>query len=105
MAMPTAVAANVASLLWSTALTDGPSAAVIEGGRETSYAALRERAAAIAQALVAARLRPSDRVAILLENGVDAVAAFFGVLAAGGIAVILNQALRPRQMAQMLGHA
>ncbi len=101
--MPSSVDANVASLLWSTAIAGGPSAAVIEHGRETSYAALRDRAAAIAQALLAAGLRPNDRVAILLENGVDAVAGFFGILAAGGIAVFLNQALRPRQMAQMVG--
>jgi amino acid adenylation domain-containing protein len=101
--MPTSVNPNVASLLWSSASARGPSAAVIERGRETSYTALRERSAAIARALLAAGLHPDDRVALLLENGVDAVAAFFGILAAGGIAVILNHALRPRQMAQMLG--
>jgi amino acid adenylation domain-containing protein len=105
MAMPTSVDLNIANLLWSVASADGPSTAVIERGRKTSYGELRARGAAIAQALLAAGLHPEDRVAILLENGVDAVAAFFGVLAAGGIAIILNQALRPRQMAQMLGHS
>ena len=103
--MQTAVDLNIANLLWSVDSAHGPSPAVIERGRETSYADLRARAAAIAQALLAAGVDPDDRVAILFENGVDAVAAFFGVLAAGGIAVILNQALRPRQMAQMLGHS
>jgi len=71
--------------------------AVIERGRKTSYAALRERGGH-RRALLEGGLRPNDRVAILLQNGRDAVAAFFAVVAAGGIAVILNQALRPRQM-------
>src|SRR5882762_10494825 len=101
MAMP--AHSNIASLLWSTAAGRGLSPAVIERASETCYATLRGRAAAIAEALLAAGLLPNDRVAILLENGLDAVAAFFGVVGAGGIAVLLNQALRPRQMAQMLG--
>jgi len=101
--MATYVDRNIANLLWSVAGAHEPSPAVIERGRKTSYAALRERAAAIARALLEGGLRPNDRVAILLENGADAVAAFFAVVAAGGIAVILNQALRPRQMAQMMG--
>lgn len=93
---------NLASLLWLAATARGRNAAVIERGEEASYAALRDRAAAIALALLAAGLHTDARVAILLDNGIDAAAAFFGVLAAGGIAVVLNQALRPRQMAQML---
>jgi amino acid adenylation domain-containing protein len=103
MAMP--AHSNIASLLWSTAAGRGLSPALIERASETCYATLRGRAAAIAEALLAAGLFPNDRVAILLENGLDAVAAFFGVVGAGGIAVLLNQAQRPRQMAQMLGHS
>jgi amino acid adenylation domain-containing protein len=56
----------------------------------------------MATALVAAGVRSDDRVAILLEDGVDTVAAFFGVVAAGGIALILNEALRARQRAHVL---
>ncbi len=93
---------NIAALLWSTARSHGASPAVIERSSGVSYAAVRDRAAAIAAALVAAGLQPNDRIAILLENGVDAVAAFFGVLAAGGIAVAVNDVLRPRQLAHVL---
>jgi amino acid adenylation domain-containing protein len=103
--MATSVDRNLASLLWFTASARGENAAVIDSGDSTSYAALRDRAAAIALALLAAGLRTDDRVAILLDNGVDAAATFFGILAAGGIAVMLNHALRPRQMAQMLGNS
>ena len=44
-------------------------------------------------------------MAVLLERGVDAAAAFFGCLAVGAIAVLVNEALRPRQIEHMLGHA
>jgi amino acid adenylation domain-containing protein len=55
--------------------------------------------------LVALGIRPNDRVAIFLERGAEAAAAFFGVVAAGGIAVIVNESLRPRQIEHILHHA
>src|SRR5438552_3709108 len=35
----------------------------------------------------------------------DAAAAFFGALAAGAIAVVVNETLRPRQIEHVLSHA
>ena len=93
---------SIADLLWSTARTRGAAPALVVRGREVGYAALLARTAAIASALVTAGLEPGDRVAIMLENGADAVAGFFGVVAAGGIAVVLNGLLRPRQIADLL---
>jgi acyl-CoA synthetase (AMP-forming)/AMP-acid ligase II len=43
-------------------------------------------------------------VALLLNRGATAAAAFFGVAASGGIAVILNETLRPRQIEYVLTH-
>jgi amino acid adenylation domain-containing protein len=100
--MATLLEPNFATLLWSTTRTHAASPAVVECGREFSYAAVCDRAASVAAALAATGLKPNDRVAILLENGMDAVAAFFGVLAAGGIAVVLNDVLRSRQIAHVL---
>jgi amino acid adenylation domain-containing protein len=94
--------ANLAGSLWSTAHARGAATAVVERGRETSYAALLARAAAIAAALVGAGLDPDDRVAVLVDGASDAIAAFFGILAAGGIAVVLNEMLRHRQITQAL---
>ena len=48
---------------------------------------------------------PGDRVGVFLERGADAAAAFFGIAAAGGIAVIINETLRPRQIEHILDHA
>jgi len=96
---------NAAHLLWGSAARHGDRPAVVERNSTVSYAALRERAAAIGAALRAAGTDTNDRVAILLERGRDAAAAFFGTLAAGAIAVIVNETLRPRQIEHLLSHS
>ncbi len=93
---------NIANLLWKTAAHRAAHPAVMEGGRVTDYGALQRRAAAIARDLTATGLKIDDRVGIFLEGGADAIAAFFGVAAAGGIAVVINESLRPRQVEHML---
>lgn len=97
---------NVASLLWETAAAQPARPAIIEGDSGeagvTPYDVLRRRAAAIGLGLVQQGLQPCDRVGIFLDGGADAVAAFFGVAAAGGIAVVINESLRPRQVEHIL---
>jgi acyl-CoA synthetase (AMP-forming)/AMP-acid ligase II len=100
-----AAAHNIAHLLWSAAARAGDCPAVIERGRLTTYDALRAHAAGVAEALVACGIRPGDRVAIFLERGAAAVAAYFGALVAGGIVTIINERLRPRQIEHVLQHA
>lgn len=48
---------------------------------------------------------PGDRVAILCPRGPEAIAAYFGVLAAGGIAVQLDLAFREAQIRHILRHS
>jgi len=79
--------------------------AAIEGERVVTYAALGAHAGAVAAELVRRGVSPGDRVAIFLERGADAVAAYFGALAAGCIATIVNDRLRPRQIEYVLAHA
>lgn len=93
---------NVAGLLWRAARACAGRPAVVERGGTTDYESLQGRAGAIAAALLDARLRACDRVGIFLDGGADAVAAFFGVAAAGGIAVVINESLRPRQVEHIL---
>jgi len=100
--MTTRVNANMAGALWSTARAHGTATAVVERGRDTAYGALHARAGAIARALLDAGLKPDDRVAVLLDGAPDAIAAFFGILAAGGIAVVINDVLRGPQIAHIL---
>jgi amino acid adenylation domain-containing protein len=101
---PDAESANIASALWAAALA-GPRPAIVERGRTTDYPALRSRAMAVASALRDHGVGPDDRVAILLERGAEAAAAFFGAAAAGAIAINVNETLRPRQIEHILSHA
>jgi amino acid adenylation domain-containing protein len=97
--------ANFANLVLEAAESVGGSEAIVEAPRRTDYAALGARTLAFAEALRGAGLRRDERVAILLPRGADAAAAFFGVLAAGGVAVIVNESLRPRQIEHILSHS
>ncbi len=96
---------NGALLLWDSARRHAGRPAVVERGSVVTYTELRERAAAIGAALRAAGVGADDRVAILLERGADAAAAYFGALAAGAIAVVVNETLRPRQIEHVLAHS
>jgi amino acid adenylation domain-containing protein len=102
MRRPTGVILNVANLLWNSAAAHPAHPAIVEGGAVTDYATLQRRAGGIASALTAAGIRAYDRVGIFLDGGAEAVAAFFGVAAAGGIAVVINESLRPRQVEHIL---
>lgn len=105
MSAPRELNPNLAVMLWDTAARGGDRVAVCERNARTSYAALVARAAAIGQAVVRAGVYPGDRVALYLERGADAAAAFFGVLAAGAVAVNVNETLRPRQVEYILRQA
>ncbi|MFU8815283.1 MAG: AMP-binding protein [Pseudomonadales bacterium] len=78
--------------------------AVVDGGEVVDYGRLLGRAGAIAAALAGAGVGPGDRVGICLRRDADAAAAWFGVLAAGAVAVVVNEALRPRQVRYIVDH-
>ena len=95
---------NVAHMLDATATRAADRAAILERQASASYGQLRDTAAGIAAGLRALGVEPGDRVAIFLNRGVTAAAAFFGAVAAGGVAVILNETLRSRQIEHVLSH-
>src|SRR5258706_25283 len=96
---------NAALLLWRTANRGGGRPGIVERDVVVDCAALARRAAAVASALTAAGAGRDSPVAIFLERGCEAAAAFFGTLAAGGIAVFVNEGLRPRQIDHILAHS
>jgi acyl-CoA synthetase (AMP-forming)/AMP-acid ligase II len=59
----------------------------------------------VAGALAAEGVRPGDRVTLALGNGIEYVAAAFGVLRAGGILNPVNPALGADELRYILGHA
>lgn len=100
-----AVVPNAAWMLWQTATASPERMALIDRESRTRFRTLRDRAAAVAETLAARGVQPGDRVGIYLERGADAAAAFFGVLASGGIAVNVNETLRTLQIDYILNHA
>ena len=64
--------------------------ALVCGAEQLTRGALREAVARAAAAWRALGLARGDRVAVKLPDGIDWVVAFFGVMAAGGVAVGVN---------------
>lgn len=92
-------------MLWETAASRPSHAAIAERDASVSYAELRDRASAIASEVRRRGVQAGDRVGILLERGPDAAAAFYGIVAANGVAVVINETLRPRQIEHILQHS
>jgi len=82
--------ANVASYVWAGAEAQ-PSRVALRGcGRELTYAELREGAASVAGAAVAAGVGPGDRVLLLAPSVPEFGALYYGLHAAGAVVVTVN---------------
>jgi acyl-CoA synthetase (AMP-forming)/AMP-acid ligase II len=64
--------------------------AIADSSSHRLYYELSQEVREIESTLVSLDFLPGDRVAILLENPIEQIAGFFGVLSAGGCAVMLN---------------
>jgi len=93
----------VGNLLRSAEAT--PDACAIQRGEaQTSYAQLVSDAFAVAHRLRVEGCRAGDRVAIALTNGPEFVAAYYGTLIAGAIAVLFNAAAKARDFSSWLSN-
>src|ERR1700744_3494409 len=79
--------------------------AMVNEERRYSYARLADRAWRLANALRSAGLRKGDRVATLLFNSSAMLEAHFGVPAAGGILVAVNNRLASAEIGYILAHS
>jgi acyl-CoA synthetase (AMP-forming)/AMP-acid ligase II len=80
-------------------------AAVVDGSRRYSYRQLAERSWRLANALRSAGVSKGDRVATLLFNSAPMLEAHFGVPAAGGILVAINNRLAGPEVEYILRHS
>ena len=78
---------------------------VITEHETVSYGELAQRAARLARGLIASGVRPGERVALVLPNGTDMIAARFAVARAGAVAVPASFRLHARELAELLGLA
>ncbi len=97
---------HVGRLLTENARRHGDRPALVDGatGETTTFAALDERAAAMAGA-IAKRVAPGDRVLLCAESSVDAVAAFFAIGHAGCVAVPVPTAAAAKELAFRMDHS
>ncbi len=98
-------ARSLVELLDRSARRYGANVAIVDDAGATTYAELWGRSCAFARYLATEGLQPGDRVALVLESTADFVAAYYGTLMAGGIAVSLNAAAKARDLGIWLGHS
>jgi fatty-acyl-CoA synthase len=96
---------NPVDFLERTAYIYPDKTAVVHGDRRYSYRELAERSWRLANALRAAGLVKGERVAALLFNSSVMLEAHFGVPAAGGILVAVNNRLAAAEVGYILQHS
>jgi acyl-CoA synthetase (AMP-forming)/AMP-acid ligase II len=77
--------------------------AIVCEGVALTYADLATRATAAAERLADAGVRPGDRVAVLLDNGMAFAVALHAVMRAGAILVPLDRRLHASELQARLG--
>ena len=98
---------TVADFLRNSALNDPDRIALIEirSGERISYSALDSQVSATAAALLESGLNPSrsgDRVAMLMENSIEFVVSYFGIVRAGLVPVPLNPGYTSPEVTEIL---
>jgi long-chain acyl-CoA synthetase len=101
------MAADLRALLEAQAAArpDAPFAIEAETGRTLTFGDLRAVALTIARRLADEGLGAGDRVGLCVPNGVEAVALFVGVIAAGCVATPLSLLATPEQLGFALDHS
>ena len=69
--------------------------AIIHGKVRATYADINSRADNFALYLLSIGTRKGDRIALLMENCVEYVISYYGIMKAGAVAVPLNSDLKP----------
>ena len=83
---------QVQNLLDQSADRTADGVALVHGEVRATYAQIEAAANRLANCLLAKGIEPGDRVGLLVDNGLEYVTGFFGILKAGGCVVALNGA-------------
>lgn len=76
--------------------------ALVCGDRRLTYLEIDEHCNRLAHALIAEGVQPGDRVAVYLENSVEAVLSVFGVLKAGAVFLVVNPTTKTDKLLYIL---
>ncbi len=69
--------------------------ALVHGPVRATYSEINNRANSLARYLISTGVQRGDRVALLMENSVEYLVAYYGIMKAGAVAVPLNSDLKP----------
>ena len=92
----------VDQFLEAAARTHPRKTAIVAGSCRVTFAKLESDANRLAHALKARSVRRYDRVAIYLDNSVEAATAIFAVLKASGVFVVIHPSTKPAKLARLL---
>ncbi len=92
----------VSEFLHESAILYPNKVALICQGETVTYSQLEEYANTIAHALIEHGVQRQDRVAIYLENSIEAVVSLFGISKAGGIYLVVNPQVKRKKLAYIL---
>src|SRR3990170_6524357 len=76
--------------------------AAVHGSRTATFEEINARCNGIALALVALGIQPGQRVALMGQNSIEYITAFFGILKAGGVIVPFSPAYSAREISAQL---
>ncbi len=79
--------------------------ALIDGSRRTTFFELRHSTQQLAEFLNEKGVKKGDRVAIFLPRSIDAVTALFATWLRGCVGVIINDALKSKQVNYIIDHS
>jgi long-chain acyl-CoA synthetase len=93
---------NVKETLENTASEVPGKEAIVLGTQRITYGELDEASNKVANALVELGVKKGDHVAILMSHSPEWVINYFGVVKGGGVAVLLNSALKAPELDSLL---
>jgi amino acid adenylation domain-containing protein len=78
--------------------------AIVCGGRRLTYREVEERANRLAHSLIAEGIERWDRVAVFLDNSVEAAVSIFAILKAGGVFLVVNPTTKVDKLTYILNN-
>ncbi|MFN7951619.1 MAG: class I adenylate-forming enzyme family protein [bacterium] len=79
--------------------------ALVQGSERVSYGELERRINRAAHAFLAMGVRPGDRVALMMKNGIPFIEATYGLFRIRASAVNVSYHLKPRELSYILDHS
>src|SRR3970040_847108 len=78
--------------------------ALVCGRERLTYRDIEERANRLAHSLLAHGIQRGDRVAVFLDNSVEAVVSIFAILKAGAVFLVINPTTKASKLAYILNN-